>query len=143
MREAPQDLTTLPPFAVGPRVRVLREARRLSLSDLAQRAGISKAYLSQLENDPGKKPSAEIVWRLARALDVPITRLLGVEDGPSLDPEALPPGLRLFWAEHPEVDEDAIRMLAGIHVRGRRPFTATDYWLIYETIRAAARRHGV
>ena len=143
MGEPSPDLRSYPPFAVGPRVRALREAYRMSLSELAQRAGISKAYLSQLENDPRKKPSAEVVWKLAQALEVPMTRLLGVEDHPSLQQDALPPGLRLFWAEHPEVSEEEIRMLAGIHVRGRRPFTAVDYWLIYETIRAAARRHGL
>lgn len=130
-------------FAVGPRVRALREARGLSLSELAQRAGISKAYLSQLENDPLKRPSAEIVWRLAQVLEVPMARLLGVDEPPTVNPDDLPPGLRIFWAEHPDVPEEDIRMLAGIHLRGRRPFTPTDYWLIYETIRAAARRHGL
>jgi DNA-binding Xre family transcriptional regulator len=50
-------------------VRVWREHRGLSARALATRAGISAAYLSQIET--GKKPgSFDAMARLARALDV-------------------------------------------------------------------------
>jgi DNA-binding Xre family transcriptional regulator len=50
-------------------VRVWREYRGLSARTLAGRAGISTAYLSQIET--GKKPgSFDAMGRLARALDV-------------------------------------------------------------------------
>jgi DNA-binding Xre family transcriptional regulator len=50
-------------------VRVWREHRGLSARTLAGRAGISAAYLSQIET--GKKPgSFEAMAKLARALDV-------------------------------------------------------------------------
>lgn len=128
-------------FAIGRNVRRLREERGISLSALARRAGISKAYLSQLENDPAKKPSAEIVYHLARALEVSMTELLGLEDGTAAaaDHDALPPGLRLFWHEHPEIPLEDIRLLAAV---GRRApgLTPTDFWLVYETIRLVTRR---
>jgi DNA-binding Xre family transcriptional regulator len=50
-------------------VRVWREHRGLSARALASRAGLSAAYLSQIET--GKKPgSFEAIAKLARALDV-------------------------------------------------------------------------
>src|SRR6202034_2116265 len=47
----------------------------LSLTDLAKRAGIAKSTLSQLENGVGN-PSLETLWALARALGVPLSRLV-------------------------------------------------------------------
>ena len=127
-------------FAIGRNVRRLREQRGISLSALARRAGISKAYLSQLENDPAKKPSAEIVYHLARAMEVSMTELMGLEGetAAAADPDALPLGLRIFWQEHPEVPLEDIRLLAAI---GRRApgLTPTDFWLVYETIRLVTR----
>lgn len=64
---------------IGKHIRAARGVQGISLSELARRAGISKAYLSQLENAPDKKPSAEIVYRLALALKVAVTDLMGIE----------------------------------------------------------------
>jgi DNA-binding Xre family transcriptional regulator len=55
-------------------VRVWREHRGLSGRTLARRAGISAAYLSQIET--GKKPgSFDAMAKLARALDVDMADL--------------------------------------------------------------------
>ena len=47
-----------------------RLQRAISLSELARRAGISKATLSSLERAAGN-PSVDTVWALAQALNVP------------------------------------------------------------------------
>lgn len=47
-----------------------REAAALSVSELARRAGVSKATVSQLESGAGN-PSVETLWALGVALDVP------------------------------------------------------------------------
>ncbi|MFS0852598.1 helix-turn-helix domain-containing protein [Microbacterium sp. 179-I 3D4 NHS] len=47
-----------------------REAAGLSVSELARRAGVSKATVSQLESGAGN-PSVETLWALGVALDVP------------------------------------------------------------------------
>ena len=47
-----------------------RLERAISLSELARRAGISKATLSGLERGTGN-PSVDTVWALAQALNVP------------------------------------------------------------------------
>jgi transcriptional regulator with XRE-family HTH domain len=46
-----------------------RERANLSLRRLAERAGISNPYLSQIERGI-RKPSAEILGRLSRALEI-------------------------------------------------------------------------
>ncbi|RZS34364.1 XRE family transcriptional regulator [Herbihabitans rhizosphaerae] len=52
-----------------------RDRARLSLSELAKRAGIAKSTLSQLESATGN-PSVETLWALSVALDVPFSRLV-------------------------------------------------------------------
>lgn len=52
-----------------------RERRELSVSELARRAGVAKATVSQLENGGGN-PSVETLWALATALDVPFAVLV-------------------------------------------------------------------
>lgn len=61
-------------LALGPRIahalRREREASGISVSELARRAGVSKATVSQLEGGTGN-PSVETLWALAVALGVP------------------------------------------------------------------------
>jgi len=52
-----------------------RIAEGLSLSELARRAGVSKATVSQLESGGGN-PSVETLWALGDALGVPFARLV-------------------------------------------------------------------
>ncbi|WP_256106548.1 helix-turn-helix domain-containing protein [Streptomyces sp. ODS05-4] len=52
-----------------------RQAARLSLSELAKRAGVAKSTLSQLESGSGN-PSVETLWALASALGVSLSALV-------------------------------------------------------------------
>lgn len=52
-----------------------RESAGLSVSELARRAGVSKATVSQLENGAGN-PSVETLWALGVALGVPFAVLV-------------------------------------------------------------------
>lgn len=52
-----------------------REAAALSVSELARRAGVSKATVSQLESGAGN-PSVETLWALGVALGVPFAVLV-------------------------------------------------------------------
>ena len=61
-----------------------RESAGLSVSELARRAGISKATVSQLENGSGN-PSVETLWALGVALGVPFATLVDQPaSGPTL-----------------------------------------------------------
>jgi transcriptional regulator with XRE-family HTH domain len=62
---APKDL----PQDVGGFIRDLRQTAKISLRQLAERAGVSNPYLSQIERGL-RKPSAEVLQQLASALRV-------------------------------------------------------------------------
>ena len=72
---------------VGPRLRKVRQQRGVTLSDVAERTGISKSTLSRLENGQ-RKPSLELLLPLARAYRVPLDDLVGA-------PEVGDPRIRL------------------------------------------------
>ncbi len=54
---------------LGEYIRDLRNSARISLRELAQRAGVSNPYLSQIERGL-RKPSAEVLQQIAAALRV-------------------------------------------------------------------------
>jgi transcriptional regulator with XRE-family HTH domain len=56
---------------IGEKMRVAREEQGLSLDDLKELTGISKAYLSQLEIGKRKDPSLENINKIAEALRLP------------------------------------------------------------------------
>ncbi|MBT9605971.1 XRE family transcriptional regulator [Microbacterium sp.] len=106
---APQDDAALL-AAVGPRLRVLREARGLTLGDLAERTGISTSTLSRLETGQ-RRPSLELLFPLARVFRVPLDDLVGAPEtgdprvrlrprrvnGRTIVPLAHRPGLPHAW----------------------------------------------
>jgi transcriptional regulator with XRE-family HTH domain len=61
----PKDL----PEDIGAFIRDLRQTAKISLRQLAERAGVSNPYLSQIERGL-RKPSAEVLQQLASALRV-------------------------------------------------------------------------
>jgi transcriptional regulator with XRE-family HTH domain len=72
------DGTRLDLAALGRRIRDERGRRRLSLSELAARAGVSRSMLSAVERG-GKAPTVLVLDRIATGLDTSIARLLGDE----------------------------------------------------------------
>ena len=72
------DGTPLDLDALGDRIRRERTQRRLSLNDLAARAGVSRSMLSAVERG-SKAPTVLVLDRIATGLDTSIARLLGEE----------------------------------------------------------------
>ncbi len=64
--------------ALGERIRHERARRRLSLSELAAKAGVSRSMLSAVERG-SKAPTVLVLDRIATGLDTSIARLLGEE----------------------------------------------------------------
>jgi transcriptional regulator with XRE-family HTH domain len=54
-----------------------RETKGLTQVELAKRARITQSYLAELETGEKKNPSLPVLRRLAKALGVPVTALLG------------------------------------------------------------------
>jgi transcriptional regulator with XRE-family HTH domain len=63
---------------LGPRIRSLRRARQVTLRELAERAGVTESFLSQVEREV-TSPSIASVQRIARALDLGIAELFADE----------------------------------------------------------------
>lgn len=63
---------------LGPRIRALRQGRRLTLREVADRAGVTESFLSQVERDV-TSPSIATVQRISRALDLSIAQLFADE----------------------------------------------------------------
>lgn len=63
---------------LGSRIRALRQSRRLTLRELAARAGVTESFLSQVEREV-TAPSIASVQRIARALDLSIAQLFAEE----------------------------------------------------------------
>ena len=59
-------------------LKVRREARGLSLTDVSERSGLTRAAISRLENGWTVNPTLETLYRYALALDAHIT--LAAED---------------------------------------------------------------
>lgn len=80
--DSPLDLVTR---RLGRVVRGHRSDRGLSLGDLAREAGLSKSILARIEADGGN-PSVETLWRISRALGLPLGALLEEAAGPRVKP---------------------------------------------------------
>ncbi|MGE8204565.1 helix-turn-helix domain-containing protein [Heyndrickxia sp. NPDC080065] len=61
---------------IGTRIYELRKQRGLTLSELAERAGISKSYLSNMERNLNQNPSIQVMSKIASVLKVELITLL-------------------------------------------------------------------
>jgi len=58
-------------------IKTLRQGKGLSQKELADQVGVTDAYITMLESGKRKNPSLDIQRKLAKALGVPVTELLG------------------------------------------------------------------
>jgi XRE family transcriptional regulator, master regulator for biofilm formation len=61
---------------IGERVKKLRQERKMSLSELAEQAGVAKSYLSSLERNLQTNPSIQFLEKIASVLNISIDRLI-------------------------------------------------------------------
>jgi transcriptional regulator with XRE-family HTH domain len=124
---------------LGQRIRRFRADAGITPSQLADRAAVSKSYISSLESEtePERRPSADILYRLAQALGVAMSDLLGrpvlIEQRAERSEELLE------FAREDRLPEADIDMLASIQFRGERPRTAARWRFIYEAIKGSER----
>jgi XRE family transcriptional regulator, master regulator for biofilm formation len=71
--------------SLGKQIKKQRLRKGLSITKLAKKARISKGYLSSIESHK-TNPSAHMIQKLAKALEVPVEQLLNIQVE-LLDPE--------------------------------------------------------
>jgi transcriptional regulator with XRE-family HTH domain len=119
---------------IGDRLKEYRKGLAMSQADLARKSSVSAAYVSELESGLGKRPSGEILLRLANALEVTIADLLGQDIRPGDgDPPVLDSSL-LEFAKERRLPRSDVEMLASIRFRGDPPRTSRRWAMIYDTI---------
>lgn len=61
---------------LGERIKALRKERRMSLSELAEKAGVAKSYLSSIERNMQTNPSIQFIEKVSDALGVSVNDIL-------------------------------------------------------------------
>jgi XRE family transcriptional regulator, master regulator for biofilm formation len=61
---------------IGPRIKSLRLQKELSLSELAEKAGVAKSYLSSIERNIQSNPSVQFLEKISAVLGVSVNALL-------------------------------------------------------------------
>lgn len=65
---------------LGNNIKIIRKKKKLTLSECANRANISKSYLSNIERNVNQNPSIHIIYRIATVLDVDLRSLIDSDD---------------------------------------------------------------
>lgn len=103
---------------IGKRVQELRKERGMSLTELAERAGVAKSYISSLERDIQKNPSIQFLEKIANVLKVPVDRLIEQDETDSNTQE--------FDQEWYEIVKEA--MTSGVDKQQFREFLEFNKW---------------
>ncbi len=114
-------------YRVAENLRALRRTRGMSLDELAQASGVSRAALSQIETNK-TNPSIGLLWKIAVGFGVPFAELLG---------EARPTTSILR-----RNDAQVLQSVDGkFHSRPLAPTGATPFIELYELRLAVRSRH--
>jgi transcriptional regulator with XRE-family HTH domain len=135
---------------LGLKIRFLRQGKGWSLADLAEKSGVPKAYISDLENGAAGKPNIQYIFNIAEALDVTLDDLL--KDATAKEQRArrrssgeLPPGLAELQQELAlslePLSEDDVEMLAQVNFRGNRPRDKEGWRFVLQAIRMAGEQN--
>ncbi|MGB7230521.1 MAG: helix-turn-helix transcriptional regulator [Candidatus Acidiferrum sp.] len=84
---------------IGDRLRELRLQKKFSQTDVEDRSGMQRAYISQVENNH-KTPTVETLERFARALEIPVYRFFHEGEKPPeppIHPRILAGERALLW----------------------------------------------
>lgn len=70
------------PAQLGKTIQRLRQAYKLSLSELSEQSGVAKSIISQIERNE-TNPTLATIWRLSQALDARIEDMLAGDERPN------------------------------------------------------------
>jgi XRE family transcriptional regulator, master regulator for biofilm formation len=61
---------------IGDRVKKFRQEKKMSLTELADQAGVAKSYLSSLERNLQQNPSVQFLEKISSVLEIPVDHLI-------------------------------------------------------------------
>jgi len=130
---------------LGHQIRFLRNGKGWSLGDLAKESGLSKAYISDLENASAGKPNIQYIYAVAVALGVTLSELLEESGARTASARTrtresdLPKGLRDLQREL-NLSDDDVEKLAQVSFRGNRPRDKEGWRFLIETLNMLGQR---
>jgi len=65
------------PKRLGKVLKQRREEKGMTQAVLAEKVGVGQTYIAKLESGDKKNPTLDLLKKLAKALGVPVTELLG------------------------------------------------------------------
>jgi len=123
--------------SIGDYIREQREQARISMRQLAQAAGVSNPYLSQIERGL-RKPSADILQQIAKGLRISAEALY-VQAG-ILEDRPADSGVRTALLADPDLSERQKQVLVEIYESFRKENAAAAEAERAETARAEAEK---
>jgi transcriptional regulator with XRE-family HTH domain len=127
----------------GDRIRAIRDNRGLNQDQLAEKAEISKGFLSDVENNK-RNISSEYLLKIANVLGASVDYLLRGEakETTKMEPVVIPPELSqaaeelgLSYTEALQVLDAHNSIIARRSSKDIRRFTATDWKEFYRAIK--------
>ena len=106
---------------IGDNICKLRKQRGLTLSELAEKAVVSKSYLSNIERSLNKNPSIHVLEKIASVLQVDLQKLIKSEK----EIEEL----------EPLIEEEWISLINQFKEVGIEKESAKDYKILIEFIK--------
>jgi transcriptional regulator with XRE-family HTH domain len=97
-------------MSLGSNIKSLRTRHKLSLQDVADSVGASKAHIWDLERGASKNPSMELLIGLAKTFKVSVAELIGE---PSAS-DVIPPDLVALYHDLKELGKDDIEVVKRI-----------------------------
>ncbi|MGM8364573.1 helix-turn-helix domain-containing protein [Virgibacillus sp. W0181] len=61
---------------IGLRIKQLRQDKKMSISELAEKAGVAKSYLSSIERNLQSNPSIQFMEKISEVLNISVNELI-------------------------------------------------------------------
>ena len=126
---------------IGGTIRTLRQGKGITLPALAEKSNLSKGLISKLETSADSNPSLDTLYKIAEALDVPVSFMLETEKVQlkRVAPEEPPTWQKELVADLKEKgkkpDEDIINALYVLRNRKAAKNADADTWkFLYQSI---------
>ena len=105
-------------MALGEKIKIFRTKMNLSLQDVADRVGASKAHIWELETGRARNPTMDLVTKLAECFGVGVADLVG--ENPNAEGEK--PELVAMFRSLKGLEDEELRMMQTMmdHFRKRR-----------------------
>ena len=126
---------------IGGTIKALRQEKGYTLPTLADRAKLSKGLLSKIENDADANPSLDTLFKIAEALDEPLSAILDTETAqikkvaPDTAPEWQKPLVSYLKANGKEPDENILSAMYVLRNRKAAKSADLETWkFLYQSI---------